>query len=82
MINRDLEIIRGMKRYGSKVMNDVIGGGLADDKSAKDFDKVELEKGVLVEMEHTTDRKIAKEIAMDHLTEDKDYYKKLAKMEK
>ena len=33
----------------------------------------------LVEMEHTNDPDIAKEIAMDHLTEDPDYYSKLIK---
>ena len=34
-----------------------------------------------VEMEHTNDPDIAREIAMDHLTEDPDYYKKLEVME-
>ena len=34
-----------------------------------------------VESEHTDDRHMAIEIAMDHLTEDKDYYDKLEKME-
>jgi len=28
-------------------------------------------------MEHTNNKKIAEEIAKDHLTEDKNYYKKL-----
>ena len=71
----------------SKIAEDIewedqISGGLADKKTPKDFNPVELEKGVKVEMEHTNDPKLAKEIAMDHLTEDPDYYKKLAKMEK
>jgi len=34
------------------------------------------------EMEHTDDPSVAKEIAMDHLTEDVDYYKKIKKIEK
>lgn len=38
-------------------------------------------KGVVVEMEHTTDKKIAREIAKDHLYEDIYYYKKLSKIE-
>ncbi len=33
-------------------------------------------------MEHTTNKKIAIEIVMDHLVESKDYYKELEKMEK
>jgi glycerol-3-phosphate cytidylyltransferase-like family protein len=46
------------------------------------FDKKELNKGIKVEMEHTRSKKVAKAIAKAHLTESKDYYKKLAKMEK
>lgn len=43
--------------------------------------KKELEKGIKIEMEHTTDRRIAQEIALDHLYEDPDYYSKLKKVE-
>lgn len=48
----------------------------------KMYDHLErqLKKGTKVEMEHTDDKKIAKEIAMDHLTEDPNYYNKLAKI--
>ena len=59
-----------------------IKGGKADKKSPKDFDKKALAQGIKVEMEHTNDVKIAMEIAMDHLTEDKNYYKKLKQVEK
>lgn len=52
-------------------------GGKADKKSPKDFDKDQLEAGIAVELEHTNDRNIAQEIAMDHLVEDPDYYTKL-----
>jgi hypothetical protein len=41
--------------------------------------KAALAKGVSVEMEHTKDRRIAREIATDHLKEDRRYYSKLAK---
>jgi hypothetical protein len=41
----------------------------------------DLKKGMKVEMEHTTDVNVAKEIAFDHLFEDPKYYDKLAKME-
>lgn len=37
----------------------------------------ELDKGIKVELEHTNDRKVAKEIALDHLAEKPDYYEKL-----
>lgn len=39
----------------------------------------ELEKGIKVEMEHSSDKKVAREIALDHLGEKMDYYKKLIK---
>ena len=48
---------------------------------AKEYIKPKLMKGIKVEMEHTTDVRIATEIAMDHLWEDLEYYDKLAKME-
>ena len=60
---------------------DKIPGGLADKKSPKDFDPVKLEQGIAVELEHTSDRQIATEIAMDHLTEDPFYYTKLKAVE-
>ena len=41
----------------------------------------QFKKGISVEMEHTTDREIAKEIVLDHLFEDPKYYDKLAKIE-
>ena len=43
--------------------------------------KPQLIKGIKVEMEHTTDVRIATEIAMDHLWEDLHYYEKLATIE-
>ncbi len=59
-----------------------MSGGLADKKQPADFDKKKLKQGQKVEMEHTSDPAVAKEIAMDHLSEDPEYYKKLAEMEK
>lgn len=58
-----------------------IPGGLADKKEPSDFDPEQLKKGIKVEMEHTNDRATAREIAMDHLTEDPKYYDKLEKIE-
>jgi GNAT superfamily N-acetyltransferase len=43
--------------------------------------KTEAEKGVKVEMEHTSDVKVAYDIAKDHLFEDPKYYTKLATIE-
>ncbi|MCJ7766800.1 hypothetical protein MUP79_00210 [Candidatus Bathyarchaeota archaeon] len=57
-------------------------GGLGDNRPDSDFPKAELKKGIKVEMEHTKDPKVAKEIAKDHLSESSIYYKELAKMEK
>mgnify|MGYP003348970590 CR=1 FL=1 len=42
----------------------------------------QIAKGVKVEKEHTTDPKMANQIARDHLNERPDYYEKLNKMEK
>jgi hypothetical protein len=41
----------------------------------------QLEKGIKVEMEHTSDAKVAREIAMDHIWEDQKYYDKLETVE-
>ncbi|MCK9435796.1 MAG: hypothetical protein M0Q12_01150 [Synergistaceae bacterium] len=40
-----------------------------------------INEGVIIEKEHTTDDKVARQIAIDHLAEDRDYYKKLKKVE-
>lgn len=61
---------------------DKIPGGLADKKKPEDFDSEALKEGVKIELEHTSDHAIAQEIAMDHLTEDRHYYKKLKTIEK
>ena len=59
-----------------------IKGGKADKKKPSDFDPKELKMGIEIEQEHTTDKKLAEEIAMDHLTEFPNYYTELKKMEK
>jgi uncharacterized alkaline shock family protein YloU len=59
-----------------------IKGGLADGIPNKFFSHEQLMKGMKVEREHTSNDKIAMEIARDHLTEDPEYYIKLEKMEK
>jgi hypothetical protein len=60
----------------------VLRGGLADKKKAKDFSPKALAQGRKVESEHTSNPRIATEIAEDHLTEDPMYYDKLKLIEK
>lgn len=48
----------------------------------KKYNQKELKKGVKVEREHSPTKRIQSNIAKNHLDEDKNYYKKLAKIEK
>lgn len=66
----------------SHAWKDHLPGGLADKRKPSDFRSAALSQGQRVEGEHTTDATLAKEIAMDHLTEDKSYYTKLEQVEK
>lgn len=43
--------------------------------------KLQFKKGLKVELEHTDDKSIAKEIVLDHLSEDPYYYTELKKVE-
>ncbi len=80
----------GSEEY-QPVKEDQIPGGLAKGMDLKDIAKHhkispqtlknEFIKGYAVEREHTTDINIAKEIALDHLYEDPNYYSKLSKIE-
>ena len=79
------------KPKGGTVTEDKISGGLADDMTIEDLANhqntdietliQQMEKGVSIEMEHTTDLSVAAEIAMDHIYEDLYYYDKLEDME-
>jgi hypothetical protein len=60
---------------------DQLAGSDNDNKKPSDFNKKDLEKGKNVELEHTNDPDKAKEIAIDHLDEHKDYYIGLEHME-
>lgn len=74
-------VVLGVYGLEAVAHQDFLPGGRADRYSPRDFDAKQLRDGTNVEMEHTNDRRIAREIAMDHLREDPDYYKALAKME-
>jgi len=70
---------------------DELEGGIGDEMTLKKISKIhrvnlsdlvdEFSKGVNVEKEHTDELKTAMEIAMDHLSEDPNYYSKLKKIE-
>lgn len=66
---------------GLAIYRDQLPGGLGDDKTPANFDPELVKEGAEVELEHTFDPELAQEIAIDHLTEDPDYYKKLKKVE-
>jgi len=75
----------------SSFNEEVIKGGLSSGMSLEDLAKKhsvsiedlksQLEMGMKVEMEHTGDEDMAREIAMDHLAEDPEYYTKLKDIE-
>lgn len=61
---------------------DLIPGGKGDRLSPRAVSKRQLLAGIRVEMEHTRDPKVAREIALDHLAETPDYYTKLKQVER
>jgi len=63
--------------------DDVNLEGIADEEEITvcDVDSEEMAKGIIIEMEHTEDPKIALDIVLDHLTEIDDYYTRLEDME-
>lgn len=60
-----------------------VQGGIAARKgvTTSDVDPGALAKGTTVEMEHTSDPKFARQIALDHLAERPDYYDMLERCE-
>jgi len=76
---------------GGEVKEEEIEGGLSSGMSIEDIAKKhdrsvddmfdQLREGIQIEMEHTTEMMVAMEIAMDHLSENPDYYTKLKKIE-
>jgi hypothetical protein len=78
-------------KYKQGFKEEKLEGGVADSKSLDELAKKhkvdvkiltkQFNKGIKVEMEHTDNKQMAKEIAMDHISEDPKYYDKLSKME-
>jgi tRNA nucleotidyltransferase/poly(A) polymerase/2'-5' RNA ligase len=60
---------------------ELLPGGTESKLRPKDVDPEQLQLGIEVESEHTSDRELAQEIALDHLSEMPDYYTRLRKME-
>lgn len=58
-----------------------VPGGIADNKPDSSFNQKELNDGAAIELEHTNDRELSKDIAKDHLEEFSNYYTELEKME-
>ena len=69
---KDIDFVKVFVNAGKAYENQI---------SIEDVDPKELEMGIAVEHEHTTNENIARRIALDHLSEIKDYYTRLAKME-
>jgi hypothetical protein len=68
-------------QWETMARNDKVPGGKGDEAKEADVDPDQLSKGTEIELEHTNDRALAKEIAIDHLMEFPDYYDRLEKME-
>lgn len=71
ILTKETEILKGGK-------GDSPSGSFKEWLSSKEG-QAALAKGMKVESEHASDKRIAKEIATDHLKEDKKYYEKLEK---
>ena len=57
--------------------DELIPGGLTSKRRPEDFDSASIRDGLRVELKNTDDQYIAMEMAMDNLTIDPAYYKKL-----
>ncbi len=64
-----------------KYFKDSMRGGRADGKKITKYDLNQLVMGIRQEQEHTKNKMVALEIAMDHLEKIPDYYTRLAKLE-
>lgn len=84
--------VTGVKLKGKEfALESFLPGGLGDNLSLNDIarlHRVTLERvkhclkiGIKVELEHTSNKRLAAEIAKDHLVEDIDYYINLQKIE-
>jgi hypothetical protein len=63
------------------IISELVNGGKSKGEDPAGMDPEELRIGIEVESEHVACPEIQRKIAVDHLTEDPQYYSKLAKME-
>ena len=63
------------------LLSDILAQGKRSKEPSKQLKGNEIDMGMGVEKEHTSNPMIAKRIAEDHLTEIPDYYTRLKKME-
>ena len=63
--------------HARKAPRPYIPDGQSRGRRPGEFDPVQLAHGTEHEMEHTTSRRLARQIAMDHLVEDPLYYVRL-----
>jgi hypothetical protein len=73
------DIMSGIGKHFYKHAKEKLIGGEADNKPDSKYSRKELAKGVAHEQEHTKNKRVAKEIAKDHLEEDDNYYSTLDK---
>lgn len=83
--------MNSLKLKLQQIREELLKGGLADSLSLTDIAKKhnvdishikeQFKKGLEVEREHSTNKIIQTEIAKDHLSEDPNYYTKLATIE-
>jgi hypothetical protein len=67
------------REHTTKIAKDMLHGGKADNMPDSRYNQKVLARGEHHEQEHTTNKMVAREIAKDHLEENKDYYKLLEK---
>jgi hypothetical protein len=80
----DYTMKENIKKYLRLLSEDLLPGGIGDNKTAQDLAmkhhqfvgtiEKEIEIGTKIELEHTDDKDKAREIAIDHITEIPDYY--------
>ena len=73
--------IRDAYQIDIKNFKDSLRGGLADRKAVTVYNLEQLLAGIKIEREHTSNKFIALEIAMDHLQAHPNFYSALARME-
>jgi len=75
------EVETAIYALATKFVNLLTGGKSGGERPEGATDE-QIQKGVKVELEHTSDRDVAEKIVYDHMVESLDYYDALAEMEK